>query len=91
MHACCVATTSWEQLSDSASTAKRASASGSGMPTHTAGGPDSAIAPAKSPAERGATTPALLATLPDEQFLSGGLYLEEQEIKWDYSGVTRAL
>ena len=34
---------------------------------------------------------ALLATLPDEQFLSGGLYLEEQEIKWDYSGVTRAL
>ena len=42
-------------------------------------------------AERGATTPALLATLPDEQFLSGGLYLEEQEIKWDYSGVTRAL
>ena len=42
-------------------------------------------------AERGATTPALLATLPAEQFLTGGLWLEEQEISWSYSEVTRAL
>ena len=33
-------------------------------------------------AERGATTPALLAALPPAQFASGGLYLEERLIAW---------
>ena len=43
-------------------------------------------------AERGATTPALLATLPDEQFLSGGLTSRSRRSSApNYSGVTRAL
>ena len=34
------------------------------------------------PAERGAMTPFLLATLPDAQFFSGLHWYEEQEIQW---------
>jgi len=34
------------------------------------------------PAERGAFTPFLLATLPDDQFLSGKHWYEEREIAW---------
>ena len=35
-------------------------------------------------AERGAQTPALLAALPVDQFLSGKLFFEEREISWSY-------
>jgi len=35
-------------------------------------------------AERGANTAALLAMLPEEQFLSGKLFFEEREIDWTY-------
>lgn len=35
-------------------------------------------------AARGATTPALLATLPADDFLTGKLWFEEREIDWSY-------
>ena len=34
------------------------------------------------PAERGATTPFLLATLPDDQFFTAAHWYEEQAIQW---------
>ncbi|CAN0116365.1 unnamed protein product [Heterosigma akashiwo] len=34
------------------------------------------------PAQRGATTPFLLATLPDDQYFSGMHWYEEQAVKW---------